>query len=144
MNRRHQVGTVCEWGTLRAALTVARATVLTAFAVACASAMLFAQAVGANSGGVVIDDTGGGRDCPALPSPALTRRPARHKCSSLLSQGEYGATEGLPRIMALYDRYNIPGSFYVPAVTGLLYPEMGNELTKRPRHEIGSHGSMRA
>src|SRR5215469_16500548 len=29
----------------------------------------------------------------------------------LLSQGEYGFTEGLPRIMALYDKYNIPGSF---------------------------------
>jgi peptidoglycan/xylan/chitin deacetylase (PgdA/CDA1 family) len=58
----------------------------------------------------------------------------------VLSQGEFGATEGLPRIMELYDRYNIPGSFYIPAVTGLLYPEVVKELTKRPRHEIGIHG----
>lgn len=58
----------------------------------------------------------------------------------VLSQGQYGATEGLPRIMALYDKYNIPGSFYIPAVTGLLYPEVVQELTKRPRHEIGIHG----
>ncbi len=57
-----------------------------------------------------------------------------------LSQGEYGATEGLPRIMELYDRYNIPGSFYIPAVTGLLYPEVIAELKKRPQHEIGIHG----
>jgi peptidoglycan-N-acetylglucosamine deacetylase len=58
----------------------------------------------------------------------------------LLSQGQYGATEGLPRIMELYDRHNIPGSFYIPAVTGLLYPEVIAELKKRPRHEIGIHG----
>jgi len=58
----------------------------------------------------------------------------------ILSQGQFGATEGLPRIMELYDRHNIPGSFYIPAVTGLLYPEVVKELTKRPRHEIGIHG----
>lgn len=57
-----------------------------------------------------------------------------------LSNGEYGTTEGLPRIMALYDKYHIPGSFYIPAVTGLLYPEMISELKKRPRHEVGIHG----
>ena len=51
----------------------------------------------------------------------------------LLSQGEYGFTEGLPRIMALYDKYNIPGSFYIPAVTGILYPAMIQEFKKRPR-----------
>ena len=54
----------------------------------------------------------------------------------LLSQGEYGFTEGLPRIMALYDKYDIPGSFYIPAVTGVLYPEMIQEFKKHPRHEI--------
>lgn len=58
----------------------------------------------------------------------------------VLSQGEYGAASALPRIMELYDRHNIPGSFYIPAVTGLLYPEVVKELTKRPRHEIGIHG----
>src|SRR5690349_6127223 len=57
----------------------------------------------------------------------------------VLSQGEYGATEGIQRIMALYDKYDIPGSFYVPAVSGLLYPEMIQEITKRGRHEIGIH-----
>jgi len=58
----------------------------------------------------------------------------------LLSQGEYGAASGLPRIMELYDRHNIPGSFYIPAVAGLLYPDMIKEITRRPRHEIGVHG----
>src|SRR5262249_47380363 len=58
----------------------------------------------------------------------------------LLSQGEYGFTEGLPRIMALYDKYDIPGSFYIPAVTRALYPEMIQEFKKHPRHEIAIHG----
>jgi peptidoglycan/xylan/chitin deacetylase (PgdA/CDA1 family) len=58
----------------------------------------------------------------------------------VLSQGQYGATEGTPRILALYDKYNIPGSFYIPAVNAILYPEMINEIKKRPRHEIGVHG----
>lgn len=57
-----------------------------------------------------------------------------------LSQGEYGATEGMPRILALYDRYNIPGSFFIPAVTGVLYPEIIPDIVKRGRHEIGVHG----
>jgi hypothetical protein len=42
-----------------AASTIARATILTAFAAVCGSAMLFAQTVGANIGGVVTDDSGG-------------------------------------------------------------------------------------
>src|SRR6266699_1608801 len=65
---------------------------------------------------------------------------AGHSAPVLLSQGEYGFTEGLPRIMALYDKYNIPGSFYIPAVTGVLYPAMIQEFKRRPRHEIGIHG----
>jgi peptidoglycan/xylan/chitin deacetylase (PgdA/CDA1 family) len=58
----------------------------------------------------------------------------------LLSQGEYGFTEGMVRILALYDKYKIPGAFYIPAVTGVLYPEMIQEFKKRPQHEIGIHG----
>jgi len=57
-----------------------------------------------------------------------------------LSSGEYGAAQALPRIMELYDRYQIPGTFYIPAVTGLLYPQMVQELKRRPQHEIGIHG----
>src|SRR3954469_16967555 len=40
-----------------------------------------------------------------------------------LSMGEYGAASALPRIMELSDWHKIPGSFYIPAVSGLLYPD---------------------
>src|SRR2546429_6985121 len=35
-------------------------------------------------------------------------------------------------------------SFYIPAVTGVLYPEMIQEFKKRPQHEIGIHGWIRS
>lgn len=57
-----------------------------------------------------------------------------------LSHEEYGTRAALPRILALYDRYKIPGTFYIPAVVGLLYPELISELRKRPQHEVGIHG----
>jgi peptidoglycan-N-acetylglucosamine deacetylase len=57
-----------------------------------------------------------------------------------LSQGEYGTRQALPRILGLHDRHGIPGTFYVPAVVGLLYPQLVTELKKRPQHEVGVHG----
>lgn len=57
-----------------------------------------------------------------------------------LSLGEYGSAQALPRIMELYDRHEIPGSFYIPGVVGLLYPALVAEIKSRLRHEIGIHG----
>lgn len=58
----------------------------------------------------------------------------------LLSRGEYGAKAALPRIMSLHDKLDIPGSFYIPAAVGVLYPELVAEFKRRPRHEVGIHG----
>jgi peptidoglycan/xylan/chitin deacetylase (PgdA/CDA1 family) len=57
-----------------------------------------------------------------------------------LSQGEYGATTALPRILAMLDRMQIPASFYIPAVSAMLHPEMIPAIMKSNRHEIGVHG----
>jgi peptidoglycan/xylan/chitin deacetylase (PgdA/CDA1 family) len=57
-----------------------------------------------------------------------------------LSVGEYGATTGLPRILALLDRQQVPASFFVPAGAAILHPEMIPEILKSGRHEIGVHG----
>ena len=57
-----------------------------------------------------------------------------------LSAGEFGAATGLPRILRLLDEYGIPASFFIPAVSAMLHPEMIEEIKKRPRHEIGVHG----
>lgn len=57
-----------------------------------------------------------------------------------LSGEQYGATQGLPRILALLDRERLPASFYIPAVSAILAPEMIPAIMKSGRHEIGVHG----
>lgn len=57
-----------------------------------------------------------------------------------LSEGEYGATTGLPRVLALLDKQQIPASFYIPAMSAMLHPEMIPAILKSGRHEIGVHG----
>jgi peptidoglycan-N-acetylglucosamine deacetylase len=59
---------------------------------------------------------------------------------SLLSQGEYGSRAGLPRVLALLDKHSIPASFFVPAVSAILYPESVKAIVKPGRHEVGLHG----
>jgi len=57
-----------------------------------------------------------------------------------LSVGEYGATTGLPRILALLDRRQVPATFFIPAMTLMLHPEIAPSILQRHRHEIGVHG----
>jgi peptidoglycan-N-acetylglucosamine deacetylase len=59
-----------------------------------------------------------------------------------LSQGEYGATTGLARVLDLLDRQSIPASFYIPAMSAALHPQMIQDILQRKRHEIGVHGWM--
>jgi peptidoglycan/xylan/chitin deacetylase (PgdA/CDA1 family) len=56
-----------------------------------------------------------------------------------LSWGQYGARVGVPRILALLARHDVRASFYVPAVTALIYPEEQQALVAAG-HEIGIHG----
>jgi peptidoglycan/xylan/chitin deacetylase (PgdA/CDA1 family) len=56
-----------------------------------------------------------------------------------LSQGQYGNRQGVPRIVEILKRHNVPASFYVPAVTAMLYPDEQRSLAAQG-HEIGIHG----
>jgi len=57
-----------------------------------------------------------------------------------LSAGEFGAKSGLPRILRLLDKYQLPSTFFIPAVSAMLHPEMIPAIMKSGRHEIGVHG----
>lgn len=57
-----------------------------------------------------------------------------------LSQGEYGATTALPRILAMLERHAIPATFFIPAVSAMLDANMIPAIVKATRHEIGVHG----
>ena len=56
------------------------------------------------------------------------------------SQGEYAARVAVPRILDLMDKYDIPASFFVPAVSALLHKAEIQAILSKNRHEIGLHG----
>lgn len=55
-----------------------------------------------------------------------------------LSQGQYGARRGVPRIRALLQREAVPATFFYPAVAALLYPDEVRGVAS-DGHEIGIH-----
>ena len=57
-----------------------------------------------------------------------------------MSQGEYGARVGLRRVVDLMDRHEIPASFFIPAVSLVLAPDMVGVIQASGRHEFGVHG----
>lgn len=56
-----------------------------------------------------------------------------------LSQGQYGNLQGIPRILKILADQAVPASFFVPAVTALLYPDE-QKLISEQGHEIALHG----
>jgi peptidoglycan-N-acetylglucosamine deacetylase len=59
----------------------------------------------------------------------------------VISRGEYGAVDGLPRILRMLDRQKVPASFFIPAVSLELHPNMVKEIQASALgHEIGVHG----
>jgi peptidoglycan-N-acetylglucosamine deacetylase len=56
-----------------------------------------------------------------------------------MSWGQYGSRVGVPRIAALLRTHDVRASFYVPAVTALIYPDEQRGLVA-DGHEIGIHG----
>jgi peptidoglycan-N-acetylglucosamine deacetylase len=57
-----------------------------------------------------------------------------------LSRGEYGARVGLQRVLDVLERNSIPASFFIPAVSLELHPEMIGAIKKSNRHEFAVHG----
>src|ERR1700723_3298790 len=56
-----------------------------------------------------------------------------------MAWGQYGSRVGVPRIAKLLRAQNVRASFYVPAVTALIYPDEQRSLVA-DGHEIGMHG----
>jgi peptidoglycan/xylan/chitin deacetylase (PgdA/CDA1 family) len=68
----------------------------------------------------------------------VTLRDGRDSVSQL-SQGEYGARAGLPRVLRLLEKHSVPASFFIPAVSALLHPD-GVKAIVKAGHEVGMHG----
>jgi peptidoglycan/xylan/chitin deacetylase (PgdA/CDA1 family) len=56
-----------------------------------------------------------------------------------LAQGEYGARVAAPKIVQMLADFEVPASFFMPAVSGLLHPEEVTSYVENG-HEVGVHG----
>lgn len=68
-------------------------------------------------------------------SPSFARR------LTSLSEGRFGVTRGVPRILELLRRHRIPSTFFVPGYTAQQHPHL-IEMLLKDGHEIGHHGHM--
>jgi peptidoglycan/xylan/chitin deacetylase (PgdA/CDA1 family) len=59
----------------------------------------------------------------------------------VISRGEYGAVDGVPRLLRMLERQKVPVSWFVPAVSFELHPHMVKDIQASAlNHEIGIHG----
>jgi len=58
---------------------------------------------------------------------------------SYMSRGEYGVRTGMPRILKLLEKHDITATFFIPAMTMELHPEVMKTLKTHPEYEIGFH-----
>lgn len=68
-------------------------------------------------------------------SPSFSRR------LTSLSEGRFGVTRGVPRILDLLRRHRIQATFFVPGYTAEQHPGLIESLL-RDGHEVGHHGHM--
>lgn len=68
----------------------------------------------------------------------LARDPESANKPVWLSQGTYGPREGIPRILALLDRFDIPSTFFVPGVV-VEWHRAAISSVVDAGHEIGHH-----
>jgi peptidoglycan/xylan/chitin deacetylase (PgdA/CDA1 family) len=59
-----------------------------------------------------------------------------------LSAQEFGVIKGLPRVLDVLDRHNVPATFFFAAVNASLHPEAVAQVKKSGRHEIALNGWM--
>ena len=55
-----------------------------------------------------------------------------------MSQGQYGARAGVPRILNVLDRHRVPATFFMPAVSAMVHPDEARAVAQAG-HEIGMH-----
>jgi peptidoglycan-N-acetylglucosamine deacetylase len=58
-----------------------------------------------------------------------------------LSEGRFGVTRGLPRILEMLGRHDVRATFFVPGYTAELHPEAVAEILAAG-HEVGHHGYL--
>ncbi len=73
--------------------------------------------------------------------PYMLDPPQATKRLALMSEFSYGPNVGMPHILELLDLYEIKASFFSPARTLELHPDIAREIVARG-HDLGHHGFM--
>ena len=73
-----------------------------------------------------------------LEKDVIQRELAKHHGNVTKTAAKLGISR--PTLHELLDRYQIPASFFIPAVSAIVHPEMIPAILKSGRHEIGVHG----
>lgn len=73
--------------------------------------------------------------------PYMLDPPQATKRLALMSEFSYGPNVGMPHILDLLDLYEIKASFFSPARTLELHPDVAREILARG-HDLGHHGFM--
>ena len=73
--------------------------------------------------------------------PYMLDPPQATKRLALMSEFSYGPNVGMPHILDLLDLYEIKASFFSPARTLELHPDVAREIVARG-HDLGHHGFM--
>jgi peptidoglycan-N-acetylglucosamine deacetylase len=60
--------------------------------------------------------------------------------ASTNTNSQYDGRAGLPRLLKILDKYQVPASFFVTGVTAQFYPDTIKLIMASGRHEIGVHG----
>ncbi|MCZ4291270.1 polysaccharide deacetylase family protein [Hoeflea alexandrii] len=71
----------------------------------------------------------------------LSRDPENALRPGTLSQGQYGAKVGVPKILETLKAAGVPATFFVPGWTAETYPDRTDAILK-DGHEIGHHGYL--
>ena len=59
-----------------------------------------------------------------------------------LTNYQYGARRGIRRLTEIFDRHEVPASYFIPSVAFRLNPDMATVIGRSGRHEIALHGAV--
>jgi peptidoglycan/xylan/chitin deacetylase (PgdA/CDA1 family) len=59
-----------------------------------------------------------------------------------LSGYQYGARRGIRRLTDIFDRHQVPATYFMPTVALRLSPDMADVIGRSGRHEIALHGAV--
>lgn len=71
----------------------------------------------------------------------LAADPANEHRTALMSHQAYGPAVGIPRILALLERYRVPATFFVPGATADRHPDAVTAILSAG-HEVAHHGYL--